>query len=210
MKKKENNTQTIQDESDNTQPDTKDAAQSKSSKKAAQQAAKKMVSEGGPVNEPEDPTLALENEVVSLKMELEQSRDTLLRRTAEFENAKKRMMRENIRLLDDARIEAIKTYLPVNDDLQRTLSASKDQDIPKAFLDGVKMVAEKFSSLLEQSGVEQINEINVPFDVNLHDAMMKMPAPDSSIASNTVLQVLEAGYKVGDKVIRHAKVIVSE
>lgn len=210
--KKKNKTKTIQEDPDiknlNSNQDEGDYTNSTLNNVA--ESVKDMVSEGGPVNEPEDPFLALENEITSLKMELDQIKDTLLRRTAEFENAKKRMMRENIRLLDDAKIEALKKFLPVNDDLQRTLIASKDQEIPKAFLDGVTMVAEKFSDLLTHNGVEQINEINVPFDVNLHDAMLRMPAPDDSVDSNTVLQILEAGYKVGDKVIRHAKVIVSE
>jgi molecular chaperone GrpE len=210
--KKKNKTNTIQEDPDpkNHISTQEEGEQARSNTNNVPESVKDMVSEGGPVNEPEDPIFALENEITSLKMELEQSKDTLLRRTAEFENAKKRMMRENIRLLEDAKIEALKKFLPINDDLQRTLQASKDQEIQKAFLDGVTMVAEKFSSLLTQSGVEQINELNVPFDVNLHDAMLRMPAPDDSIDSNTVLQILEAGYKVGDKVIRHAKVIVSE
>jgi molecular chaperone GrpE len=209
MKKKDKTKETIQEEMDKNNSNSNQSNDGKPKNNSAE-SAKDMVSEGGPITEPEDPITTLENELASLKMELELSKDTLLRRTAEFENAKKRMIRENIRLLDDAKIEALKKFLPVNDDLQRTLLASKDQEIPKAFLEGVTMVAEKFSSLLSQSGVEQINEINVPFDVNLHDAMLRMPAPDASIDSNTVLQVLEAGYKVGDKVIRHAKVIVSE
>lgn len=169
-----------------------------------------LVNEGGPEAGQNDRIALLEDEVSALKIELEQSKDALLRRTAEFENAKKRMMRENFRLLDDAKIEALKQFLPVNDDLQRTLLAAQDQDIPASFLEGVNMIAEKFSGLLVSNGVEQINATNVPFDVNLHDALMKMPSPEPSIASNTVLQILEPGYKIGDKIIRHAKVIVSE
>jgi molecular chaperone GrpE len=152
----------------------------------------------------------LESTIEILKSELEIAKDTLLRRTAEFENVKKRMMRERIQLLDDAKIEAIKAFLPVNDDMQRSLGATKEQEIPKAFLDGVTLVAEKFNHVLNSYGVEIISESGVPFDVNLHDAMLKTPSQDPSIESDTVLQVLEAGYKIGEKVIKHAKVIVSE
>lgn len=152
--------------------------------------------------------ILLENE--KLKAELDASKETLLRRIAEFENIKKRMSRERIQLMDDAKIESIKQFLPVNDDLQRMLSASSVQDVPDAFLEGVKLVAEKFKHVLESYGVEVVQESGIPFDVNIHDAMMKMPANDDSIQPNTVLQVLEAGYKVNEKVIRHAKVIVSE
>lgn len=152
--------------------------------------------------------LLLENS--KLKAELDASKDTLLRRIAEFENIKKRLSRERIQLMDDAKVESIKQFLPVNDDLQRMLSASTVQDVPEAFLEGVRLVAEKFMHVLESYGVEIVQESGVPFDVHIHDAMMKMPAPDNSIEPNTVLQVLEAGYKVKEKVIRHAKVIVSE
>lgn len=152
--------------------------------------------------------ILLENE--KLKSELDASKDMLLRRIAEFENIKKRMLRERIQLMDDAKIESIKQFLPVNDDLQRMLSASSVQEVPDAFLEGVKLVAEKFMHVLESYGVEVVKDAGVPFDVQIHDAMMKMPANDDSVQSNTVLQVLEAGYKVNEKVIRHAKVIVSE
>lgn len=150
-----------------------------------------------------DPMEVLQQEVIQLK-------DTLLRRTAEFDNVKKRMLRERMQLLTDAKIEALKNFLPVNDDLQRTLQAADGQDIPNGFLQGVTMVYEKFGNILKAAGVEEINESGIPFDVNVHDALMRQSAPDDNTPSDTVLQVLEPGYKAGDKVIRHAKVIVSE
>ncbi len=163
-------------------------------------------------NETAEATLedSLRDEIESLRQELAQSKETLLRRVAEFENIKKRMLRERMLLLDDSKIEAIKDFLPVNDDLQRTLQASEGQDIPASFLQGISMVAEKFQGVLKSRGVEAIAETGVPFDVNLHDAMLRRAVDDKETPSNTVLQVLEAGYKVGDRVIRHAKVIVSE
>lgn len=150
-----------------------------------------------------DPMEVLQQKVIQLK-------DTLLRRTAEFDNVKKRMLRERMQLLTDAKIEALKNFLPVNDDLQRTLQAADGQDIPNGFLQGVTMVYEKFGNILKAAGVEEINESGIPFDVNVHDALMRQSAPDDNTPSDTVLQVLEPGYKAGDKVIRHAKVIVSE
>jgi molecular chaperone GrpE len=151
-----------------------------------------------------------EEATARLQAEVEQLRDTLLRRTAEFDNVKKRMLRERMQLLEDARFEALKTFLPVNDDLQRTLEAARDTEIPASFLEGVTMVADKFASILTSNGVEAIDKTGVPFDVNLHDALMRQPASDKKTPSDTVLQILETGYKAGDKIIRHAKVIVSE
>ncbi len=92
----------------------------------------------------------------------------------------------------------------------RTLKAAEESEIEDSFLEGVQMVAEKFEKVLEKHGVERIDQTGVPFDVNLHDAMMKQPAPDEDMGSDIVLNVMESGYKIGDRTIRHAKVIVSE
>mgnify|MGYP003717397391 CR=1 FL=1 len=68
----------------------------------------------------------------------------------------------------------------------------------------------KFEDILAKHGIEKIDETNVPFDVNLHDALLRQPATDEKTPSDTVLQVLERGYRMGEKVIKHAKVIVSQ
>ena len=77
-------------------------------------------------------------------------------------------------------------------------------------LEGVIMIAEKFEETLNEMGVEKINETGIPFDVDRHDAMFRQKPDDNSVESDTVLQIVENGYKLGDKTIRHAKVIVSE
>lgn len=151
-----------------------------------------------PVVEP-DPSV----EIASLK-------DQLLRRTAEMENMRKRQARERIQLYEDAQVQALREFLPINDDLERALAAVEGQEVPEAFLNGIKLVAEKFSNVLTAYGMIAIHESGVPFDVNLHEALLRQPAPTPETPSNTVLMVLEPGYKLRDRVIRHAKVIVSE
>ncbi|HKI44094.1 MAG TPA: nucleotide exchange factor GrpE [Balneolales bacterium] len=151
-----------------------------------------------------------DQEIETLARDLADTKDRLLRKVAEFENMKKRVSRERVQLFDDAKIEALREFLPINDDLRRTLEAADKTALDDKFLEGVHMVADKFSQVLQKYGVEPINQVNVPFDVNLHDAMIKQPAPDNDVESNTVLQVLEPGYKINDRIIRHAKVIVSE
>lgn len=150
-----------------------------------------------------------ENERIALERELSDVREKMLRKAAEFENMKKRTERERIQVFEAARMEALKEFLPINDDLKRTLEAADSSSVDDTFLDGVKMIAAKFDEVLSKYGVERIDEVNVPFDVELHDAMMKQKA-DSEVEPNTVLAVLEPGYKMNDRVIRHAKVIVSE
>lgn len=148
--------------------------------------------------------------IEKLNAELEQSKDALLRKVAEFENLKRRTQKERLALFTDAKIEALKHFLPVRDDLQRSLQAANPEKVEKGFLEGITMVAEKFERVLSEYGVEVIDQENVPFNVDLHDAMLRQPAPDENTPSDTVLKVLETGYKVGDKVIKHARVIVSQ
>jgi molecular chaperone GrpE len=148
--------------------------------------------------------------VAQLQQDLANTKDALLRKAAELENVRKRVQKERISLFEDARIQALQDILPIAEDMNRTLEASAQTDIDSSFLQGVQMVADKFQQLFERYGVESINEIKVPFNVDLHDAMLRQPAGDESIPSNMVLQVLESGYKIGHRVIKHAKVIVSE
>ena len=120
------------------------------------------------------------------------------------------MQRDRAQVFDQSKAAALEAFLPVNDDLQRTLEALKSSNPDPAFLEGTQMVADKFEAVLSSFGVEKISESNVPFDLNLHEALMRQPSNDPSIPSDTVLQVLENGYRIGEKVLRHAKVIVSE
>lgn len=150
---------------------------------------------------PETPDLAAE--VAALK-------DQLLRRSADMENMRKRQTRERVQWFEDAQVQALREFLPINDDLERALKSVEGQDVPESFLNGIKLVAEKFENVLKQYGMATIHETGVPFDVNLHEALLRQPSPDDQTPSNTVLMILEPGYKLRDRIIRHAKVVVSE
>ncbi len=155
--------------------------------------------------------LAEKDDIIGkLNDEMKQQKDIALRKTAELDNVKKRSEKERLRHAENAKIEAIEKFLPLREDLQRTLKASEGADIDSGFLEGVQLIAEKFEKILEEYGVEPIEAELVPFDVDLHDAMMRQPASDDKTESNTVLKVVDTGYKLGDRVIKHAKVIVSE
>jgi molecular chaperone GrpE len=143
-----------------------------------------------------------EEQIASLK-------DQLLRKAAEMDNMRKRQQKERIMVFEQAQAAAIEAFLPVNDDLLRTLQAIEPSEETKAIQEGIELVADKFQGVLEKYGVEAITQKGVPFDVNLHEALMRQPAQEG-VPSNQVLDVLENGYKLGERVIRHAKVIVSE
>lgn len=154
------------------------------------------------VEEPQtDPIEALQAEIASLK-------DQLLRRAADIDNMRKRAARERVQLFEDAKVGALREYLPIHDDLKRALAAIADQDLPASVVEGIRLVADKFTHTLALQGLSGIDQIGVPFDVNLHEALMRQPSEGSE--PNTVIAILEPGYKLGDRVIRHAKVIVSE
>ncbi len=162
--------------------------------------------EGNDQTEKDEKDLRIEQ----LESELASAKDGMLRKAAELENVRKRVQRERVQLFEEAKAGALEDFMPIADDLIRTLKAAEESKIEDSFLEGVTLVAEKFQNVLEKHGVERIDETGVPFDVNLHDAMMKQPAPDEETGSDIVLDVIESGYKIGNRTIRHAKVIVSE
>lgn len=148
--------------------------------------------------------------IQELQEEIERLKDTQLRKTAEMDNMRKRVRRDREQIFQAARESALESFLPIYDDLIRTLQAMKESDQDSSYLDGVQLIANKFENVLDKHNVERIDETGVPFDVDLHDALMSQKPEDESVESGTVLQVLESGYKIGEKTLRHAKVIVSE
>ena len=151
-----------------------------------------------------------QEQIEDLKDELQSVKETQLRKAAEMENMRKRLERERVQTFEKARQAAVESFLPVNDDLLRTLNAMEEAKAEPNYLNGIRMVAKKFDEVLQKYGVERIDEEGVPFDVDLHDAMLRQKPEDDSVESGMVLQVLENGYSIGEKTIRHAKVIVSE
>jgi molecular chaperone GrpE len=145
-----------------------------------------------------------------LEEELQKVKDSQLRKAAEMDNMRKRLRREREQIFQTAREAALEAFLPINDDLVRTLQAMKENEADSSYVDGVQLIANKFEDVLEKHNVKRIDQTGVPFDVDLHDAMLRQKPEDDSVESGTVLQVLENGYRIGDKTLRHAKVIVSE
>lgn len=145
-----------------------------------------------------------------LQGQVDELKESHLRRAAELENIKKRIKKERAQVFESAKIRALEDFLAINDDFRRTIKAFEDMDVDDDFFKGILMIANKFEQVLKDHGVERIDEEMVPFDVELHDAMMRQKPDDENIDSDQVLKVVENGYKIGDRTIRHAKVIVSE
>ena len=134
-------------------------------------------------------------------------KDTLLRKVAEFENYKRRNENDQLNILKYAAESFIRNILPVYDDLERSLSHIDDENNTDSTKKGLLLVFEKFGKILENQGVRRMDAKGKPFDVHLHEALMQQSA--EGVAPHTVLDVLEPGYMYKDRVLRHAKVIVS-
>ncbi len=148
-----------------------------------------------------------ENKEEAGKLELEVLRDRLLRKAAEFENYKRRTESEISTLFKYQNEGLITDLLPVLDDFDRVLKADNNQDL-ETFKKGVELIYDKFKKVLERQGLKEIESTGKPFDVNLHDALLQVE--NDKTAPNTVMETAEKGYYIKDKVIRHAKVIVSK
>lgn len=135
-----------------------------------------------------------------LEEELSKEKDKSLRLFAEFENFKKRNAKDRIELLKYANADVITAMLPVIDDFER---ASKAGQLPE----GVLLIYQKLVNILSQKGLKPMESVGKSFDPDLHDAITQIPVEDEN-KKNTVVDEIEKGYYLNDKVIRHAKVVV--
>lgn len=149
-----------------------------------------------------------EAKIAELEIQLKEWQDKLLRKAAEFENYKRRTENDQFNLINYAAESFIIKLLPVVDDFERSLEHIDDIDNNKAVKEGIKLVYEKLLKVLDEQGVKKMQTKGEPFNVDYHDALMQRK--DDSVPPHTVLEEVESGYLYRDKVIRHAKVIVSE
>lgn len=149
-----------------------------------------------------------EEKITQLEQEVVELKDKLLRKAAEFENYKRRTENDQINLITFAAESFIQKLLPVIDDFERSLGHVEEAQDITAIKQGLKLIYDKLMKVLDEQGVKKIEAIGNPFDVDYHEALMQRP--DDSVEPHTVVDEMEKGYTYKDKVIRHAKVIVSE
>lgn len=143
----------------------------------------------------------------ALKQENEKLKDQLLRQMAEFDNYKKRTLKEKAELILNGGERTVVAILPVLDDLERAL-ADKSED-PNAIKEGMKMIFQKFYKSLETLGVKKIDTEGKDFDVDYHEAVAMVPGMGDE-KKGKIIDCVQAGYTMNDKVIRHAKVAVGQ
>ena len=159
-----------------------------------------------PSQEKSEATL-LNEKVAELEKQSAQLKDQLLRKAAEFDNYKRRTENDFASLTKFAAENIITQLVPVLDDFNRSLKSIKEKAENDSLYKGIELIYAKFLKVLEAQGLKTMDVVGKEFNVDVHDALMQMPRAD--VPPHTVLEEVEKGYLLFDKVIRHAKVVVS-
>ena len=151
----------------------------------------------------------LEKELEDAQAVIEEQKDKYLRLSAEFDNYRKRTMKEKAELILNGGEKSISSILPVIDDFERAIKTMETAKDVKAVKEGVELIYNKFMATLAQNGVKVIETKDQPLDTDYHEAIAVIPAP-SEEQKGKILDCVQTGYTLNDKVIRHAKVVVGE
>jgi molecular chaperone GrpE len=195
MEKEINNTEEQKDVNEVQQEQT-DKETSGKSKSAKSKSSKKKKAQGN-------------KEVEELKTKLDDANDKYLRLSAEYDNYRKRTLKEKMDLVKTGGQDVLVNILPVINDFDRAMKSMDEVTDCKAMKEGIDLIYNKFIEFLKSRGVKEIEAINQDFDTDLHEALTKIPAPDKKLKGK-VVDVIEKGYYLNDKVIRFAKVVVGE
>ena len=155
------------------------------------------------------PEEKLEKELAEAQKVIDEQKDKYLRLSAEFDNFRKRTMKEKAELIKNGGEKAINAVLPILDDLERALQNMQKAEDVKAIYEGVELIYQKFLKNLHQEGLEKMEPVGQDFDTDYHEAIALVPAP-SEDQKGKILDCVQTGYKLNEKVIRHAKVVVAQ
>ncbi len=144
----------------------------------------------------------------TLAGEVAEWKDKYLRLSAEFDNYRKRTLREKMELVQTGGEDVVKAMLNVLDDLERAVKAMETAEDVAAVREGVVLIAQKFHDTLKTKNVHEIEAMDLALDTDFHEAVAKIPVDEAH--KGKIVDVVQKGYKMGDKVIRHAKVVVGD
>jgi molecular chaperone GrpE len=147
--------------------------------------------------------------IEELEQALAQKNDQFLRMQAEFDNYRKRTLKEKMELIKTAGEGILINILPVIDDFERALKSMEQSNDAEAVKEGVMLISKRFSDFIKQNGVKEIEAQDKELDTDLHEAITKIPAPTEELKGK-IVDVIQKGYLLNDKVIRFAKVVIGE
>ncbi|MEZ5041095.1 MAG: nucleotide exchange factor GrpE [Saprospiraceae bacterium] len=152
---------------------------------------------------------SLEEELIKLEKQNAELKDKYLRLYAEFDNFKRRTIKEKFDMMRTAAQDTLTALLPVLDDFDRAKKIAEDESTTEVLSEGVQLVYHKLYSVLKQKGLEPMESTGETFDPELHEAITEIPAPTEEMKGK-IIDTIETGYKLGDKIIRHAKVVTGK
>lgn len=168
-----------------------------------------MDQENEKIQEETESTLTSEDEISQLKNEIEELKDKYLRIFAEFDNFRKRSMKEKLELMQTAGRETIEAMLPVLDDFDRAKKIAETPGSKEVFSEGVDLVYQKLYGVLASKGLKPMESTGQQFDAELHEAVTEIDVPNEELRGK-VIDTLEKGYLLNDKIIRYAKVVTGK
>ncbi|MCB2194648.1 MAG: nucleotide exchange factor GrpE [Bacteroidetes bacterium] len=197
MTKKQKDTKVEDKEKKSTQQEKKQSKKEKTEKKEVK------------AEEPQEEVKEEKKAEKTDKEKFEEINDKYLRLAAEYDNYRKRTLKERMELTKSAGEDILVNILPVMDDFERALGSIDQAKDINAVKEGIQLIYNKFKEFLKQKGVKEIDAKEKEFDTDLHEAITKIPAPDEKLKGK-VVDVIEKGYYLNDKVIRFSKVVIGE
>lgn len=171
--------------------------------------AEEMASKDIETTQEEETPITTEQQIAMLNEALEKEKKEYLFLMAEFDNFRKRTIREKSEIIKNAKGQVLEEILPIVDDFERGLRAAADTDNAQAVKEGMDLIYNKFLSYLEKNGIKAIESDGVEFNEDYHEAITTIPSPDESM-KNKVIDTIQKGYMINDKVLRYAKVVVGQ
>lgn len=150
-----------------------------------------------------------ENPTEELQKQLDEQKDKYLRLSAEFDNFRRRTLKEKMELTKYAAEDTLKSILPVVDDFERAMKSLDTTTDIEAVKEGLRLIHGKFADFLKAKGIAEIEAMGLPLDTDKHEAITMVPVPDES-QKGKIIDVIEKGYILNEKVIRFSKVIIGE
>ncbi len=151
----------------------------------------------------------LKSQIALSEQKFNESQDKYLRLSAEFDNYRKRTLKEKSDLLKTAGEDTIVKIIPVLDDFERAMTAMQTSKDIEAVKDGIALIYNKLKETLTQMGIKEIESLNLEFNTDLHEAITKIPAPSEELKGK-VVDVVQKGYYLHDKILRFSKVVIGE
>lgn len=217
MMNEDKNTQAVNEDELKNQADKKEESQPENKSESQPESADNVKNESdSKKNSGKKKKSSKNSELEKVEKELEETRyklsdinDRYIRLSAEFDNYRKRTLKEKTDMIKTAGGEALTDVIPVIDDFERALSVIDKAVDVNAVKDGVILIYNKFKEFLKAKGITEIEALNQEFDTDFHEALTKIPAP-SEEQKGKVVDVIQKGYKIEEKVIRYAKVVIGE